>query len=514
MLFSTSVKTRFLVSVVANGIRAIIGFTSSLLVARGLNPAGYGDLMFLMGSFVAVRSLLDMGTSSAFYTFLSRHTRGHRFYLSYFSWLTLQFFITLLLVALIIPDSIFERVWLDNSREIVIIAFLATFMQQQIWQTVTQIGESMRKTVRVQLLNLFIAMTYLVMVSLLLVSGSLSVVSVLLLIIFQYVVTTLWAFWFLREDRVERVEKDASFKQILREYWVYCKPIIVVSLVSVLYDFADKWMLQRFGGASQQGYYQIAAQFSAISLLATTSILNIFWKEVAEAWAKCDSIRVAMLYNKVSRGLVMLGAIITGFLLPWSKQIVTIFLGPAYLDAWPVLAIMLLYPIHQSMGQIGNVTLMASGNVQKYMIVRIINLLVATVITYFVLAPSSGVLIPGLGLGAIGMASKTVLLGVVLVNIQAWFVARYCEWKFDWVYQVVGIPLMIGLGFVAEKFAEMFWAINNVSVAELLVPVIIASLLYMFMVMAAIWRLPWLIGMDQEQLVILSRRLRCRMRFS
>lgn len=500
MLQSTSVKTRFFVSVGANGVRALIGFISSLLVARGLNPAGYGDLMFLIGSFAAIRSLLDMGTSNAFYTFLSRHTQGPRFYVSYFAWLALQFAITLLLVSLIIPASIFEKIWLDHNREIVIIAFLATFMQQQVWQTVTQIGESMRKTVKVQLLNLFIAMTYLLMTALFLMSGSMMVVNILLLIIVQYVVATLWAFRILRDHHGERVEKDATFRQIAQEYWVYCKPMIVVSIVGVLYDFADKWMLQRFGGASQQGYFQIASQFAAISLLATTSILNIFWKEIAEAWAQCDHARVAMLYNKVSRGLVMVGAIITGFLLPWSKQIVAVFLGSAYLDAWPVLAVMLLYPIHQSMGQIGSVTLMASGNVQKYMIVRICNLLAATLITYFVLAPPSGVLIPGLGLGAIGMALKTVMLGAVLVNIQAWFVARYCDWKYDWVYQAVGIPLMIVLGYVAKMLAGLMWNVGNVSLGELMVPVIIASLLYALMVATVIRQLPWLIGSDRDEI--------------
>src|SRR5260221_9055077 len=106
MLHSTSVKTRFLVSLGSNSIRSIIGLVSGVLIARGLNPSGYGDLMFLLGSFVAIRSLLDMGSSNAFYTFLSRHTQGHRFYLSYFAWLALQFVITLFFVALIIPDSV------------------------------------------------------------------------------------------------------------------------------------------------------------------------------------------------------------------------------------------------------------------------------------------------------------------------------------------------------------------------------------------------------------------------
>lgn len=508
MLYSTSVKTRFLVSVGSNGIRGMIGFASGLLIARGLNPSGYGDLMFLLGSFVAVRSLLDMGTSSAFYTFLSRHTQGCRFYLFYFSWLALQFVITLSFVALIIPDSIFERVWLGHNREIVVIAFFAAFMQQQVWLTVGQIGESMRKTVKVQLLNLSVAMIYLAMVSLLLVTGGISVQSILLLIIAQYAVATLWANRFLREDQAGIVEKDASLEQIIREYWVYCKPLIALSLVSFLYAFADKWMLQKFGGATQQGYFQIASQFAAISLLATTSILNIFWKEIANALARHDHARVAMLYHKVSRGLVMLSAVISSLLLPWSEQIVNIFLGSAYVQAWPVLAIMLLYPIWQSMGQIGGTMLLAGGQTHKHMVVSIGIMLVSVPFSYFMLAPTSGVLVPGLGMGAMGIAFKTVLLGIVSVNIQAWVIARYSGWKFDWIYQVVGIPLMIGLGYLAKLLVGLLWNLEDIGMIDLIAPVILAVFVYIILVVWMLWLLPWLIGMDRGEIMSLFGKQR------
>ncbi|OGQ99685.1 MAG: hypothetical protein A2505_09460 [Deltaproteobacteria bacterium RIFOXYD12_FULL_55_16] len=507
MLHSQSVKTRFLVSVGSNALRGMLGFVSGLLIARGLNPSGYGDLMFLLGSFAAIRSLLDMGVSSAFYTFLSRHTQGSRFYLVYFSWLALQFVITLLFVALIVPDSIFARVWLGHNREIVIIAFLAAFMQQQVWQTVTQIGESRRKTVKVQLLNLAMAMFYLAMVSGLLFVGGMSAGRILFLLIGQYAAATLLAHWLLREGQAAAIEKEASIDQIARQYWVYCKPLVALSLVSFLYDFADKWMLQKFGGAEQQGYFQISNQFSAISLLATTSILSVFWKEIAAAWAERDHARVAMLYRKVSRGLVMLGAITTGLLLPWAEQIVRVFLGQSYAQAWPVLAIMLLYPIHQSMGQIGGTMLLASGHTNRYMVVSMGIMLVSVPLSYLMLAPAEGDLIHGFEMGALGMASKMVLLGIVSVNIQAWVIARYNGWKFDWVFQAVGIPLMIGLGCLVKMLVGLGWDLEVVSKPQLLVPIMVSSFFYAVFILLTVWFLPWLAGLEKEEMKNLFRKL-------
>lgn len=508
LLHSTSLKTRFVVSVGSNGIRTLLGFISGVLIARGLNPSGYGDLTFMVGSFVAIRSLLDMGSSSAFYTFLSRHAQGLRFYLSYISWLALQFMITLSFVALIIPPGIFERIWLGHDRKIVIIAYLAAFMQQQVWQTVSQIGESMRKTVKIQLLNLSIALIYLALVSLLLVSGRMSTENILILIIVQYAVATLLAYRFLREDQTGPVEAEATLKQIVREYWVYCKPLIMLSLVGFLYDFSDKWLLQKFGGATQQGYFQIASQFANVSLLATASILSVFWKEIAAASSRRDHERVAMLYHKVSRGLVMLGAMMTGLLIPWSEQIVMISLGEAYAQAWPVLAIMLLYPIHQSMGQIGGTMFLASGQTHQYMLISTGVMLVSIPVSYLMLVPTQGEWVTGLGMGAIGIATKMVLLGIVSVNIQAWVIARFSGWKLDWIFQAVGIPIMVGAGYFAKAFVGLLWNLDRFNMTDLIIPVMLACVIYAILVICIVWRLPWLIGMEREEIKRSLRNLK------
>jgi O-antigen/teichoic acid export membrane protein len=508
VLNATSVKTRFLVSFVSNIVRGVIGQATGLLVARGLNPSGYGDLMFLLGSFVAIRTLLDMGTSNAFYTFLSRHKQERRFYLSYFAWLALQFTFTFALVVLIIPDNMFDKIWLGHNREIVVIAFLAAFMQQQVWQTVGQISESIRKTVKLQLLNLGIAVTYLAIILLLLFMGAMTVTNILFFIIVQYIVATLVAYRLMIGDQAGPVEKDTTLRQIGQEYWVYCKPLVVLSLVAFLYEFADKWMLQKFGGAAQQGYFQIANQISTISLFATTSILSIFWKEVSSALAKQDHARVAMLYRKISRGLVMLGAIISGLLIPWSEQIIIIFLGKIYAQAWPVLAIMLLYPIHQSMGQIAGTMFFASGQTRKYMFLSMGVMLLFLPISYLLLAPVSGVWIPGMGMGAIGIAIKMVLLAVVAGNIQMWVVARFSGWKFEWVFQVVGIPLMLGLGYLTKMLVALRWDLDNIHIGDLIIPVMLSSFIYAILVVWVVWLLPWLIGMERKELLSLIKEIR------
>ena len=503
MLNSKSVKTRFALSIVSNAGRAAISFFSGLLVARALSPAGYGDLTFLLGSFAAIRTLLDMGSSSAFYTFISQRSRCRRFFLFYFGWLVLQFVVVLCLVAVVMPQAVVAKVWLEHSRSVIILAFAAAFMQYQVWTVVAQIGEASRKTVRVQTMNMTVGLTHFALIAFLYFYKSLSVELIFALIVVEYIVAIFWAWRFLDNGAATVVDgpADLTFAEIFREYVKYCKPLALLSWIGFLYNFADNWMLQRFGGAKEQGFYQIAYQFSAVSLVATTSILNVLWKEVAEAHGRGDTERVSFLYRRVNQGLLIFGAILSGLLIPWSEEISAVFLGRAYAMAAPVMFIMFFFPIHQSMGQVGGTMLLASGKTYTYLIISGAFMLLSLPISYMVQAPASDALMPGLGLGAVGMAVKMVLLNIVSVNVMAWAVARHNKLKYEWLYQVVGIGGVVAIGFVSKTVAGAFWDVSvDMDKVRLVLPFFVSAVVYLPMVSVLIWAMPWLVGMERREI--------------
>jgi len=285
--------------------------------------------------------------------------------------------------------------------------------------------------------------------------------------------------------------------------------MIVIAIFSFLYEFADRWLLQRFGGAEQQGFYQISAQFAAVSLLATASILNIFWKEIAEAFAQDDTRRVERLYQKVSRGLIMLGAAIACFLVPWAEQISLLLLGEAYAVAWPVLAVMFLYPIHQSMGQINAAMYISCERTKPYMNFTLFGMFISILVTYLMLVPSDGGwLLSGLGLGALGLAIKMLGLHVLLVNVQAWMLARYHGWKYEWLYQVIAVSSMLGIGYFVKMLVGLMWDIDLADVTSLIAPLLFSCLVYVVAVIIVIWVMPWLAGLEREEISRLINELR------
>ncbi len=496
-----------MISVGGNAIRAALGLLSGLIVARGLSPTGYGELMFLITTMTTILIAIQMGSSSAFYTFLSQYSRTTKFYLFYYSWLAIQFVTILVSISFILPDDILKILWVGQSRQIVAVSVAAVFMQKVIWPMVGQIGESSRQTFKVQVLNASVAAIYLLLVSIMYMRDMMKVEYILYALIIQFTISTAFSYWFLKENEELKERREASFKEMVKSYWAYCKPLIILSIIVFLYEFLDKWMLQKFSGSIEQAYYQVALQISMISLLATTSIMRIFWKEIAEAWEKRNMLLVKRLYQRANRGLVFLGATVTGLLLPWTEHIVSIALGNEYMHGWPVLALMLFYPIHQSMGQVGGTMLMASGNTYKQMLVSMSVIIISIPATYYVLAPSDYI-IPGLNMGAMGIAIKMVLFNVISVNLQAWVITRILGTKFDWLFQVVGITLLVGCGYLAAFLVNKIIWFVDFDIVTLFFSIGLSFIIYIFFIVIIIRVLPWLIGFDKESIDNLIQRMK------
>ena len=497
-----SVKKRFIVSLFTSVLRAVVSFATGLVVARGLSPTGYGDITFLLGSFAAIRALLDMGSSSAFYTFIAQYQRSIKFYLFYYCWLALQFLITLLLVTVILPAKMIDTIWLGHSTSIVVLALCASFMQQSVWTTVIQIGESSRNTIKIQFANLAVMIAHLIIVSIMYIQGWLSVFNVLGVLVIEYILATVFSVWLLKASKTEVTLRNFQPNEMLLEYWRFCKPLIAMSVVAFAYQFLDRWFLQKFGGAEQQGYYQISAQFAAVSLLVTSSVTHIFWKEMAEASGKQDKQRMAYLYNRASRGLLMVAAVIACFLMPWAQQIVKVLLGASYADAWPVLALMFFYPIHQSMGQVNATMFMASDQTKVYTIIGVWGMAVSIPATYFLLAPAHGMFISGLDLGALGLAIKMIGESVIFVNIQTWKIACVNGWRYEWKYQVIGIMSLLCLGYLVKALLCLLMPMSCYSTDKqtFLLAIFSAGLVYAIGVIAFFWFWPSIAGFERQEM--------------
>jgi O-antigen/teichoic acid export membrane protein len=495
---TASVRRRFAFTVGANLLRSVLSFVTGMLLARSLGPVSFGNMAFLLGTFVAIRQILDMGSSTAFYTFMSQRPQSRRFVNWFFGWLGVQFVVPLCVVGLLFPSQWIEVIWRGEQRSLVLLAFAAAFMQNSLWPVVQQFGESRRQTLWVQGVGVaIVAIHLLAMVSLWLIGG-LGLYAIFTAIALEYVAAAIVMHkWLRNRTPNDSMLTEAAPASVLRLYLRYCLPLIPYSWIGFAYEFADRWLLQNYGGSVQQAYYAVSAQFAGIALIATSSILNIFWKEIAEAHYNADHARTHLLYRRISRTLFLVGAIIAGYLAPWAEELLRLILSGAYAGGASTLVIMFLYPIHQSMGQIGGTMLYATERVTLQVVIGIVFMVVSMGVTYLVLAPADAV-VPGLGLAAEGLALKMVGLQIIQANIVAYIIARIWKWRFDWAFQPVSLLGCLALGWVAHRTAIELGSGSWPVPADMA----LGGILYMMLTAALVYAMPWLAGSTRSQLLL------------
>ena len=487
---NSSILNRYFVSFGSNGLRAFFSFITGLLIARGLGTYDYGVFSFLLASFGALLSLLDMGTSNAFFTFISKRTRSKFFFLAFFGWVLLIFSISLMFIGLIAPDNWIEFLWAGEDRDIVTLAFLVVFLKTYVWNIISQIAESQRYTKKSQLLSLFIAFVHLCLI--ILIIDRLTIQIIFGLVILEFFLAMFIAYWILPISFSGEKEKPSD---ILNKYWIYCLPIIPYVWLGMVVQFADTWLLQRFGGATEQAYYRIALAFSVVCILATSSLLKILWKEVAEANERKNFAKVKYLYMRSTRILFILATIMCCLFVPLTGDIIKVSLGEEYLPGSLVMSLMFLYPIQQTIGQINGSMYFSLEMTKEQSLIGMVFMVLSSITVYFLLAPKEAY-IPGLGLASFGLAVKMLAIQFFFVIFSSWYLCKQRGWEFKIAYQFFYPVLFLILSYGCYFFAEYLFS----ELLEGLFFIVCSALIYLIISVALVIFFPVILGLTKTNL--------------
>jgi O-antigen/teichoic acid export membrane protein len=493
-LASQSITARFYSSVVVNFLRSGLAFITTLVIARDLGPAEFGIYAFLVGISASITFLLDLGTSSAFQTFICQKERGKLFLLSYACWQLFQFLLMLLVVGIIFPEGLLNKIFLGENKNLVLLALAAVFMQQRAWVTMVKIGESQRLTQRVQLLNLSIAVVHFLVTIGFWIGGVLSVYLILWLVLIEHFIflPVAWKTLFV----IKKEDEVFVGRAVLQEYIAYCVPLIFYSFVGFGYDFIDRWLLQNYGGSTQQGLYEAGLRIGMLSLLVTMSLQNIFWKEISEAKESGNLERMRTLYRKASRFLFSFGALSAGLLVPWSEEIVRLMLGPSYIESSPVLVAMLIYSAFRSLGILNISMMLATSKTKANFIFGSILMITSIPCSYFILAPENAY-IPGFGLGSLGLSIKLVIFSIISSNSISWWISQDYGWSFSWVYQIAALGGSLSCGWFSFELVD---AINSLVSINLFFKGVLALFLFCGSAGAMLWYMPSVAGISQQEI--------------
>lgn len=227
-----------------------------------------------------------------------------------------------------------------------------------------------------------------------------------------------------RYDLVWAKSGSGHLQSAIRTIVKISLPLTIVGYYGMGIEFAERFLIQHQYGPVEQAYYQVAARWASLTILFSTASLQIFWQRLIESISAGDLATAKSLYLRLD-GLLFYFTLCLAMM--WSamgKDVVALLLGRDFKGAGTILTVMAFYPVSQVFGQLGSTIALASGRAREYSVVTMVTATVGLVVSYVMLIPPTA-LVPGLGLGGVGLALKTAVMGLVLVQPLTFLNCRY-----------------------------------------------------------------------------------------
>jgi len=211
------------------------------------------------------------------------------------------------------------------------------------------------------------------------------------------------------------------------EFYQFSMPLFVGGVFSFVIGFADRWLLQLYGGSVEQGLFGLSYRIGALCFLFTGAIVPLFQREMAKAFKNNSTREAKEIFSKYVPMFYSLAVAIAAIFFFQAENVGMMLGGVEFRNASVSIAIMSLYPIHQTYGQLNSAVYFASGRTRLYRNIGILKSTFGLLVTYLVLAPTDRY---GLNLGSAGLAFKMVIVQIIGQNINLFYNVRLLNIKY------------------------------------------------------------------------------------
>jgi O-antigen/teichoic acid export membrane protein len=291
-----------------------------------------------------------------------------------------------------------------------------------------------------------------------------------------------------------------------QRWWKFTRPLIVLQVYLQVLTYLGPYLIQTWYGSEEQGYYALALSWSAFAIVFTNSGVWIFWREIAHHSANGDLPRAAETYEQFSALLLYLAMALAFWLSAGSGMLVQLVAGARFRAASGVLAVMAFYPVSQTMNQLAAASLKATEHTASYARWTIFFSIPELVLTYLLLAPASAP-VPGLHLGAIGMAVKAACYGLVAAQVYDWLNCRFLAIPFARTLRRRALALLAVGAAAAVLIGYGSPWLQRAGLAPL-TALLVCSVLYGAAIVLMVWFWPGLAGLSRAQILQGMRKLR------
>ncbi|MBN1882000.1 MAG: oligosaccharide flippase family protein [Deltaproteobacteria bacterium] len=493
-----TLRKRYFYKLSTNLVGFLLGLITMGIVPKGLGPKAYGDFNFLTNFFTQVSGFLDMGTSTCFYTNLSRRQNDYGLVSFYFYFSVILSAVMALFVLGAHLSRAYQHIWPDQNIIYIYAALLFGILSWFV-TIMTQMMDAWGLTTQSEVARMIQRVVATTLVLILFVVGWLNLENFFFYHYFLFFFLGgcfLFLIWRNKGSGVRNlVTRRVELKKYIPEFYHYSHPIFVFSTISFVVGILDRWILQLFGGSVEQGFYSLSFKIGEIIFMFTSAMTPLLMREFSISFASNDNNQIRYNFNRYVPLLFSVTAYFTCFSAVRADILIELLGGAEYKNALAAVIIMSFYPIFQVYGQMTTSVFFATDRTRQMRNIRVVIILAGLPVTYFMLAPAE---MMGLDAGATGLAIKMVGVQFFGVNVLLYFVARILGFSF-WSHirhQITCVGILVVLALAAVFAVDSLFGFGDRRILDFVASGFIYSLFTLMLLFIS----PTVLGLKRDDL--------------
>lgn len=490
---SSSLKKRYLAKLLSSAINGLLTLAITAIVPRALGPASYGAFTFLTTFFSNIIGFFDVGSSIAFYTKLSKRQNEKTIIGFYILFVMFLFLLSVLLLCISMLPDFRESIYGQNGAIFIIAGFGFAFLTW-VSQIAIKISDAYGMTVDIELIKTLHRLFFFIVIATM---AYLNILSLGGFFIYHFALIgsfiLILGFYFYKKDILSYKIFYFGFsdlKNYIREFYSYSHPLLVGTILSTASSLAVLWLLQQFYGNRQIGFYGLSYQIASACFVFTAALTPIITREFAVSYQAGDIDKMRALFARYIPMLYSIAAFFSAFLAVHSDTVTQIIGGDLYGESATVVAVMALYPIHQTYGQLSGSVFYATENTRLSRNISIVSSFIFLVLGTVFLLPEKYF---GFGFGALGFAGAMVFTQIISVNLQLWFNMKFLNLSMRYF---VFHQLYALLFFYVLAKVSTFIVLSSTAVANFA----ISGFIYACLVIIGIYCFPQIFAISKQEI--------------
>jgi O-antigen/teichoic acid export membrane protein len=359
-------QKRIIFKILSSGVNFFISIFLGLIIPRIIGPKVYGDYSYVISTYAFFLQILLFSSNTAYIYFLS--TKKHEI-----QSINSFYFIYLFVVAIItIAISIFSfnldlgllYLWNDITDLKILILGLVFGLLFNLQQRLIDYSDSSFQTIKSEKIRLLTKLIVLVLVVIFISLNIFNIYGYFIINILSIIIFIGCFFRFIK-IKIEKFRKN-EFIEIFNDFYIYLKPLFIFAVVSSIYSYFGKYVLQSSSGSLAQGYFNFALQITMIPVGFIYSLMSVFLSDMTKLNNKKDVIGLKNTFNFAVDKLFVLHAVFSLFLLINAKELVVLLVGESYLNSVPAIKVLSIFSLLNTLGMISSNIFYSTGRNKLY----------------------------------------------------------------------------------------------------------------------------------------------------